>query len=207
MFWVLGWWFCWGDVLHIYPWKKLEKLLFLRSWGGAARKEEGSIFHIAASWEWMMVNRQVSRIKLNNCWRLTGVQILLGFFWYSWAMVKFVVMSGCPTSSKVAVSLFLNRSEGRQFPTLFDMLKDKYSVGICYIVIYSIYMFVWIFYVHHFSFNLMWYQFFPEVQWPNSVRFPEGSGGRSARGTLLLQAIPLRPQGLQGLEPAMEGGR
>lgn len=70
-------------------------------------------------------------------------------------MVKFVVMSGCPTSSKVAVSLFLNRSEGRQFPTLFDMLKDKYSVGICYIVIYSIYMFVWIFYVHHFSFNLM----------------------------------------------------
>lgn len=38
-----------GDVLHIYPWKKLEKLLFLQSRGGADRKEEGSIFHIAAS--------------------------------------------------------------------------------------------------------------------------------------------------------------
>ena len=64
-------------------------------------KKKVAYFHIAASWEWMMVNRQVSRIKLNNCWRLTGVKILLASFGYSWAMVKFVVMSGCPTSSKV----------------------------------------------------------------------------------------------------------
>ena len=67
----------------------------------------------------MMVNRQVSRIKLNNCWRLTGVKILLASFGYSWAMVKIVVMSGCPTSSKVVVSLFLKRSEGCQFPNHF----------------------------------------------------------------------------------------
>ncbi len=38
-------------------------------------------------------------------------------FGYSWAMVKFVVISGGATSSKVVVSFFLNRSKGQQFPT------------------------------------------------------------------------------------------
>lgn len=104
----------------------------------------------------MMVNRQVSRIKLNNCWRLTGAKILLGFFWVR--LGKGQICSHVRLSHILKSCSFSVFEEVRGLSvskSLSDMLKDKYSVGICYIVIYSIYMFVWIIYVHHFSFYLM----------------------------------------------------